>query len=107
MNDDLEIGCEELSSRLAADDDIFLLDVRQVWESELARIHGSTLIALHTLQARVMEIPCGREVVAYCHHGMRSLVAAKYLRQEGFRARSLKGGIDHWSIAVDPTTPRY
>lgn len=107
MNDDIEIRCEDLASRLAAEDDIFLLDVRQAWESELARIDGGTLITLQNLQAQLMEIPRDREVVAYCHHGMRSLVAAKLLRQEGFRARSLKGGIDHWSIVVDPTTPRY
>lgn len=107
MTDDLEIRCEELAARLEAGDALFLLDVRQAWENQLARIDGSTLIAMQTLPARVMEIPRDRDVVAYCHHGMRSLMAARFLRQEGIRARSLKGGIDHWSIAVDPTTPRY
>jgi adenylyltransferase/sulfurtransferase len=107
MNDDIEIRCEDLAARLASEDDLVLLDVRQAWESDWARIDGGTLITLQTLQARLVEIPRDREMVAYCHHGMRSLMAAKFLRQEGFRARSLKAGIDHWSIVVDPTTPRY
>ena len=107
MTDDIEMQCSELSTRLRAGDDIFLLDVRQPWECSLARIDGSVMITLQTLPARLMEIPRDREVVAYCHHGMRSLMAAQFLRQEGIRARSLTGGIDHWSIAVDSTTPRY
>lgn len=107
MNDDLEITCDELVARIEAGDAPFLLDVRQAWEHALARIDGSTLITLQTIPARVMEIPRDREVVAYCHHGMRSLQAARFLRQQGIRARSLRGGIDHWSLSVDPKTPRY
>jgi adenylyltransferase/sulfurtransferase len=107
MNGEIEIDCDELAARRASGDDIFLLDVRQAWESEIARIEGSTLITLQTLQARVMEVPRDREVVTYCHHGMRSLTAARFLLQQGIRARSLRGGIDQWSISVDPNTTRY
>jgi adenylyltransferase/sulfurtransferase len=107
MSDDIEISCDELAARIKEGEELFLLDVRQAWEHQLARLDGSTLISLQTIPARVMEIPRDREVVTYCHHGMRSLQAARFLRQQGIRARSLRGGIDHWSIAIDPTTPRY
>ena len=107
MSDAMEIGCDELARRIDAGEEMFLLDVRQPWEHELARIDGSALIALHTLAARFMEIPRDREVIVYCHHGVRSLQAARFLRQHGVGARSLRGGIDHWSIAVNPQIPRY
>jgi rhodanese-related sulfurtransferase len=54
-----------------------------------------------------MEIPRDRDVIVYCHHGARSLQAARFLRQRGIDARSLKGGLDRWSLTVDPNTPRY
>lgn len=107
MNDQIEISIEELATRMGAGEEIYLLDVRQVWERELARIDESTLIALQTLPARLMEIPREREVIVYCHHGVRSLQAANFLRQHGIGARSLRGGIDQWSIVVNPTIPRY
>lgn len=107
MNDAIEIGCDELARRIEAGEEIFLLDVRQLWEHQLAQLEGSTLIALHTLPARVMEIPRDRDVIVYCHHGVRSLQAAQFLRQHGVGARSLRGGIDHWSVAVNPQIPRY
>ncbi|MBI2213319.1 MAG: rhodanese [Acidobacteria bacterium] len=107
MNDDIDIACDELAARLEANEELFLIDVRQAWETQLASIDGSTLITLQTIPARVMEIPRDREVVTYCHHGMRSLQAALFLRQQGIRARSLEGGIDRWSITVSPNTPRY
>jgi rhodanese-related sulfurtransferase len=77
------------------------------WENDLARIDGSSLITLQTIPARLMEIPKDREVIVYCHHGVRSLQAARFLRQHGIGARSLRGGIDQWSIAVNPNIPRY
>lgn len=107
MNDQIEISCDELATRIGAGDDIYLLDVRLAWENELARIDGGTLITLQTIPANVMEIPRDREVVVYCHHGGRSLQAAHFLRQQGIGARSLRGGIDQWSIVVNPKIPRY
>ena len=64
---------------------------------------------LPELPARLDEIeaPAGTLVVAYCHHGMRSLSAAVLLQQAGIPAVALRGGIDAWSLEVDPRVPRY
>jgi len=107
MNDQIEISSDELATRIGAGEDIYLLDVRMAWENELARIDGSMLMTMQTIPARVMEMPKDREVIVYCHHGVRSLQVAHFLRQHGIGARSLRGGIDHWSIAVNPKIPRY
>ncbi|MFA6956585.1 MAG: rhodanese-like domain-containing protein [Thermoanaerobaculia bacterium] len=107
MIDEIEISCDELATRITAGEDIYLLDVRLAQENELARIERSTLITMQTIPARLMEIPRDREVIVYCHHGARSLQAALFLRQHGIGARSLRGGIDHWSITVNPNIPRY
>jgi rhodanese-related sulfurtransferase len=66
------------------------------------------LIPLGELAARVDEVQSGdAPVVVYCHHGVRSLSGAAILRRAGIEAVSLAGGIDRWSVAVDPNTPRY
>jgi rhodanese-related sulfurtransferase len=106
----LEIRPEELQQRLQAGEPIYLLDVRQEWEHQTARLQDNQLIPLHELPARLDEVqPApGQLVVAYCHHGVRSLGAAAFLRDNGFEgALSLAGGIDLWSQVVDPSVPRY
>jgi len=105
----MEIRPEELSSRLRAGERVFLLDVRQEWEHQLSRLPDQALIPLHELPYRLDEVrPEGALLVAYCHHGVRSLSAAALLRQAGFAdAVSLAGGIDLWSRLVDPSVPRY
>ena len=102
----LEILPDELQRRLGA---VYLLDVRQEWEHALAKLPGDVLIPLHELQERLDEVrPApGQLVVAYCHHGVRSLSAAAFLRHHGVEAVSLAGGIDLWSRTVDPAVPRY
>jgi len=104
---ELEITASELHDELSAAKPPLLIDVRNPWEHEIARIEGSTLIPLDTLQARLGEIEPDRRLVVYCHHGMRSLVAAQFLQQAGLEVRSLQGGIDHWSRSIDPDVPRY
>ena len=89
---------------------IALLDVRQEWEHQLARLQGQALIPLHELPGRLDEVQPGpgAQVVCYCHHGVRSLSAAAILRQAGFaNAVSLAGGINLWSQLIDPSVPRY
>lgn len=104
---DLIIHPEELSTRLAAGDPLLLLDVRNGWEYDTARLEGSTLIPLQTLHARTHEFDRENEIVVYCHLGARSLMAAQFLQQSGFKARSLHGGLDLWSQLIDPKIPRY
>jgi len=106
----MEIGPDELSEKLRRGERVYLLDVRHEWEHQLARLPGDALIPLHELQQRLDEVQPARGdlVVCYCHHGVRSLSAAAFLRQAGFPdAVSLAGGIDRWSQLIDPSVPRY
>ncbi|HYZ88255.1 MAG TPA: rhodanese-like domain-containing protein [Myxococcales bacterium] len=105
-----EITVEELSRTLEAGRKPLLVDVRQPWEHELSRLPDSLLVPLPELAARAAEIQpaAGQQVVCYCHHGIRSLHAADFLSQAGLRdVVSLAGGIDAWSLQIDPSVPRY
>ncbi|MDR3414552.1 MAG: rhodanese-like domain-containing protein [Nevskia sp.] len=98
---------EELKSLLDRGQ-VRLLDVRQPEELEIARIAGATHIPLGELQARVDELDRNQPVVAMCHHGVRSEMAGRLLERNGFAdVAHLSGGIDAWSLAVDPSVPRY
>ena len=104
---ELEIHPDELKTRLDNGDSVILLDVRNPQEHDTARIEGSTLIPLQTLQARLDELDRDSEIIVYCHTGRRSLMAAQLMRQDGFNAVSLHGGIDLWAVRIDPTVARY
>jgi len=97
-----------LSVRLARGEALYLLDVREPWEVDVAVIEGSNTIPMSNVPARVAEIPRDREVVVICHHGMRSAMVADYLRSAGVpQVLNLTGGIDRWSVEVDPSVARY
>lgn len=105
-----KIRVEELAGKLKSGEAVYLLDVRQPWEHALAALPGSVLIPLTELLARRDEIrpPAEALVVAYCHHGIRSRSAAAWLGQLGFHpVASLAGGIDAWSVVIDPNVARY
>ncbi|MEK6526703.1 MAG: rhodanese-like domain-containing protein [Nitrospirota bacterium] len=98
----------ELKDRLDKGDKLFILDVREPWEYSMAKIEGSVLIPLGTLPQSLDKLDRNTEIVAHCHHGMRSADAAGFLLQQGFtNVKNLVGGIDAWSIQVDSTVPRY
>jgi rhodanese-related sulfurtransferase len=105
----MEIDVRDLHSRLSRGERLWLLDVRQPEEHAYVALPGSTLIPLAEMPNRLkeLEVAGDRLVVAYCHHGVRSLMAAWYLRQQGVNCVSLRGGIDAWSAQVDPSLPRY
>jgi rhodanese-related sulfurtransferase len=85
-----------------------LLDVREPWEHEQARIEGSQLVPMGEITARVDELDRTREIVAICHHGGRSLQVAMFLEKSGFaNVHNLSGGVDAWSRTVDPSVPLY
>jgi len=85
-----------------------LLDVREPWEYEKARIEGATLVPMRELPSRIGQIDEDKEVVAICHHGGRSMQVAMFLEKQGFkRVHNLVGGIDAWSRTVDPAVPLY
>jgi rhodanese-related sulfurtransferase len=98
----------ELKDRLAKGEKIVLLDVREPWENSTAKIEGSVLIPLGTLPTSLDKLDRASEIVAYCHHGMRSADAVGFLHQQGFQnVKNLVGGIDAWSVQVDGSVPRY
>jgi len=85
-----------------------LLDVREQWEWDKARIEGARHIPMRDIPARVGEIDRDKEVVAICHHGGRSMQVAMFLEKNGFsKVHNLQGGVDAWSRTVDPAVPLY
>ena len=104
----IEITPRDLAAKLARGDALDLLDVREPYEHQLARIPGARLLPLGTFALAVPSLDPAREVVVLCHHGVRSAAAAEYLQARGFRhVSSLAGGIDRWSDEVDPGVPKY
>jgi rhodanese-related sulfurtransferase len=100
---------QDVAERLKArPSELVLLDVREPYERELARIEPSMHVPMNDVPDRMSEIPRDREVVVYCHTGTRSAMVAGYLERQRFgRISNLKGGIDAWSTEVDPRVPRY
>jgi len=87
---------------------VLLLDVREPDEREFAAIEPSLHIPLREVPHRLSEIPKDREIVVYCHGGMRSAMVAGFLEGRGYpKVSNLAGGIDAWSRRVDPNVPRY
>jgi rhodanese-related sulfurtransferase len=112
MTDDLlaniEITPREVEALLERGEKFFFVDVREKWEYDTSRIEGATLIPLREIPSNLPLIEEAGEVVLLCHHGMRSLDAAAWLRSQGVgTARSMAGGIDRWAVEVDPAVPRY
>ena len=85
-----------------------LVDVREPWEWNLARIEGAAHIPMQQIPARFDELDPAHPTVVYCHHGMRSLQVVAFLQRAGFsRLHNLAGGINAWSQEIDPTVPTY
>lgn len=104
----LAITPKELKSRLDKGEQLVLLDVREQWEYDLAKLSGSMLIPLATLPQSLGRLNRDSEIIAICHHGMRSADATNFLLQQGFaKVKNLVGGIDAWSAQIDRTVPRY
>lgn len=98
----------QVADRLRGTEPPALIDVREPWEFQTARIAGAQHIPLGQLPSRLGDLPVGRPIVLYCHHGTRSMQAAHWLSDHGFaQLASLAGGIDAWSLTVDPAVPRY
>ena len=101
------IAPRELKGRLDAGDRPVLLDVRERWEFELARIEGSTLIPMSELERRLSELDPVDETVVICHHGLRSAHVTRALNRAGFSSVfNLEGGLDAYADE-DDSMPRY
>ncbi len=107
MTDDIQILPQEVKQRLDSSAKMFLVDIRQEWEHKTCRIEGATLVPMETMASQLALFEAADEIVLYCHHGVRSLNAAVWLRQQGIAARSMSGGIARWAEEIDPSVPRY
>lgn len=107
MSDVLSLSVEELRDKLEAKEDFVLLDVRDPEEFAFANL-GGTLIPMNELPKKLKDLDKGKETVVLCHHGVRSLHAAHFLVANGFtKVANVRGGIDQWSVRIDPEVPRY
>ncbi len=106
--DDFEITVRDLKSRMDRGDKLELLDVRRPDELAVAKLPYTKWIEMRELAARMAELDKNAEIIVYCHSGVRSARATQMLRQAGYaHARNLAGGIDQWSLDVDPSVERY
>lgn len=112
LKPDLELSPRETAARLERGE-VVLIDCRREDERRIASIAGSIHVPLDRLgewieEAREAETNSETSIVVHCHHGVRSMQAVGLLQHAGFEhARSMAGGIDLWSVAVDPSIPRY
>ena len=99
---------QPLRERLQREPPLLLLDVRSDAEWAICRLEGAQLVPLPELEWRLKEIDSSREIVVYCHVGIRSARAVELLLAHGYeRVHNLTGGIDAWSREVDSKVPRY
>lgn len=104
----MEIGVEQLRDRLARGETPTILDVREPDETQIAPFAGAIEIPMGEVPARVRELDPDEDIVVLCHHGIRSGRVVTFLAKQGFRSvANLTGGIDAWSLIVDPRIPRY
>jgi rhodanese-related sulfurtransferase len=103
-----EVDVAELARLRAAPDAPAILDVREPWEIAICAFPDSINIRMNELPAALDRLPSDRMLVVVCHHGMRSLKVAQWLRGNGFpNAVNLSGGIDAWARAIDPSVATY
>lgn len=107
---DLRIEPREVARMRSQGTKFLLLDCRRPEEFELARIEGAELVPMFDLDLHIPRLRAHEDdlIVVYCHTGRRSLTVAAVLRDQGFsQTRSMIGGIERWSVEIDPSVPRY
>jgi adenylyltransferase/sulfurtransferase len=105
-----EITAREAATRLDSPQPPRLIDVREPDEWEICRLPGAELVPLSQFTALAPERLTDRAqpLLIYCHHGVRSARVVEFLRRGGFSdVTNLAGGIEAWSLEVDPAVPRY
>lgn len=106
----LEIDVRSTKQMLDQAERFILLDCRESGEVATAKIAGSMHIPMREIPSRLGELESHKaaRIIVHCHHGGRSLRVTQFLRQQGFeQAQNLAGGIDAWSLEIDPSVPRY
>ncbi len=107
----LEATVKDVKRRIDTGENLVLIDVREPYEYATAKIAGSELVPMRSVPAQLQSLEAKSDegvLVIYCHHGMRSLQVANWLREQGIaECQSMAGGIDAWSLEIDPSVPRY
>ena len=99
---------EELKKRLDAGEKPILLDVREPWEFSICKIEGSVNISMSEPEKLINELNANDEIIAICHHGMRSFQVCNYLENNDFnKVLNLDGGIDSWAKTIDTDMAQY
>lgn len=109
MDERYEISVIDTRDRMGGDE-LVLVDIRESEELAIASIEGALWIPMGELGSRINEIDAGEDttIALICHSGRRSLSATVALQRAGFEeVRSVAGGIDAWSVRIDPSVPRY
>jgi rhodanese-related sulfurtransferase len=109
MSKPFEISPTEVQQRIAAGEALTLIDVRELPEHEICRINGATLIPMNEIPKQLENLRKAEPpLIVFCHHGVRSLRVVSWLREQGIAdCASMSGGIEAWSLQVDPSVPRY
>ena len=106
-----EVTPREVKDMLDAGDSVRLIDVREMGEHQLTRIDGAELIPMRGVPAALSKLEGLAEegaLIVFCHHGVRSMQVVNWLREQGVSdCQSMAGGIDRWSVDIDPALPRY
>ncbi len=105
-----EISVSDLKRMLDGREEFVFIDVREPFEHQIAHIGKAKLIPLGQLEQHLKELEAAKNktIVAHCHHGGRSRRALEFLRSKGFsKLKNVAGGIDEWSVEIDPKVPRY
>jgi rhodanese-related sulfurtransferase len=107
----IEVPPLEVKQRLDLGEKIALIDVREPSEFAQARIENAELVPMRTVPAELSRLDARTDaetLIVFCHHGVRSLNVVNWLREQGVDAcQSMAGGIDRWSVEIDPSVPRY
>ena len=99
---------DELKKRLDTGEKPILLDVREPWEFSICKIEGSVNISMSEPEKLINELNANDEIIAICHHGMRSFQVCNYLENNGFnKVLNLDGGIDSWAKTIDTDMAQY
>lgn len=102
------IAPRDLARRLAAGEDLVLLDVREPEELAICRLPNAISMPMGEVPRRLGELERSATIVCICHHGIRSANVAGLLARAGFSSvLNLAGGVERWALEVDPKLPRY
>ncbi len=111
MTNPLEITVTDVKQLLDKGEAVKLIDVREPKEHQFCHVQGSELIPMGSVPQHLSQLEAQADeakLIVFCHHGMRSLNVVAWLREKGIsNCASMTGGIEAWSLQVDPSVPRY